>query len=604
MQFEHERYPLRATLKVGGTLERLEAHVAFTLAEIPVDVRAVLTAFRAQRIERVEARAGPIDLAAFNARMPHTALGAALTARGSASGLAGSLSLSNALAGPLDEARLPVTSAETRFASADLSSATLTGLRIGLAGGGVLEGDGEVSPAGFHGRLEARRLNLRALRSTLRETQLSGPLEATLARDTQTLRGTLSQPGMKVSAEAVRRGDEVEVRSLHAAAEGGEVSGSGRLRLGTPLGFEAKLALARFNPAAFGDYPHGAISGALVARGELGEASRVELEWSLTDSNLLEQPFASRGSARLAGQRVLRADADASLAGSRASLHGGFGTPADRLAWTLDVPRLEEHFAGVSGRMKASGTLSGTWSVPQARLRADLESLQLPHGFSAERARVDASGTLARHEGRLSAAVSGAQVEARLRGGFSAGTWSGEILSLEGVGEVPVHLRAAAPLKVARKRIELGQLDASVGEGRLLVREFDWTPERVASSGEFTGLPAQWLIAPAGLTQRVRSTLLLDGQWSIAAAPSLEGMLRLRRASGDLVLLEQRPFELGLQSIALDARFTSAGVGARLDVVSRYATAAVAGQLGRDPAAGLLGVGRNSPFLVQGQWEL
>jgi translocation and assembly module TamB len=604
VQLEHERYPLSVALKLGGTLERLEAHVAFTLAEIPVDVRAVLTAFRAQRVERVEARAGPIDLASLDARMPHTALGAALTARASGSGLAGSLSLSNALSGPIDEARLPVASAETRFASADLSSAALTGLRIGLAGGGVLEGEGEVSAAGFHGRLEARRLDLRALRSTLRATQLSGPLEATLARDTQTVRGTLSQAGMTVSAEAVRRGDDVEVRRLHAAAEGGEVSGSGRLRLGTPLGFDAQLALARFNPAAFGDYPRGAISGELLARGELGEASRVELEWTLADSNLLDQPFASRGRARLAGQRVLRADVDASLAGSRASLHGGFGTAADKLAWTLEVPRLEEHVAGVSGRMQASGTLSGTWSVPQAQLRAELEALQLPHGFRAQRASAELSGSLPRHEGRLSAAVSGARIEARLRGGFSAGTWSGELLALEGAGDVPFHLRAAAPLKVARKRIELGRIDASVGAGRLLVRELNWTPERVASSGEFTGLPAQWLIGPAGLAQRVRSTLLLDGQWTIAAAPALEGELRLRRASGDLVLLEERPFELGLQSMALDARFTASGIGARLDVVSRYATAAVAGQLGRDPAAGLLGIGPQSQFLVQGQWEL
>jgi translocation and assembly module TamB len=103
----------------------------------------------------------------------------------------------------------------------------------------------------------------------------------------------------------------------------------------------------------------------------------------------------------------------------------------------------------------------------------------------------------------------------------------------------------------------------------------------------------------------VRASALLDGQWNINAAPTLEGTLQVRRASGDLVILdEQRSIEVGLASLILDARFTSAGVGARLDLTSRYATAALAGQIGRDPAAGALGVGANSPLLVQGQIEL
>jgi translocation and assembly module TamB len=125
------------------------------------------------------------------------------------------------------------------------------------------------------------------------------------------------------------------------------------------------------------------------------------------------------------------------------------------------------------------------------------------------------------------------------------------------------------------------------------------------SSGEFTGLPAQWLIALANLSDRLRATLLLDGQWSINATPALDGNLRLRRASGDLTVLGgEEPLELGIGSIALDARFTDAGVGVRLDIVSRYASAAIGGQLGRDRAAGPIGLGAGSALLLQGQIEL
>ncbi|HEY5898387.1 MAG TPA: hypothetical protein VIV54_12535, partial [Burkholderiales bacterium] len=550
---EHERYPLAATLGLGGTLERLEAHLAFKLADVPADVRAVLTPFREPRLESIDARAGPIDLSRFRAGLPRTALGAAVKARGVGDGLAGALSLSNAEVGPLDDERLPIANVETRFASPTLASATLSGLRIALAGGGVLEGEGEVTAAGFAGKLQARGLNLRALRSSLRETQLAGPLELSLAREVQTLRGTLSQQGMSVSAEAVRKGDDIEVRSLRAAAEGGEVTGSGRLRLGDPLGFEAKLALARFNPAAFGDYPDGSISGSVRGHGQIGDEIRADIEWLLTDSNLLDQPFLTHGTARVAGRRVLQANAEAKLAGTWASVRGSFGAPTDKMAWTLEVPALSDHLDEVSGRLKASGTLSGTWSVPQAVIHAEAQDLRLPHGLRATRAVADISGNLARHEGRVDATVNEAQIQARLRGGFVDGLWSGEIASLDGRGKVPFHLRAPAPLKVARARVELGRFEASVGEGRLLVREVAWSRSRVASSGEFTGLPAQWLIAAAGMSDKLRGTLLLDGQWAITAAPDVDGTLRLRRASGDLAWLQERPVELGLQSIALDA---------------------------------------------------
>ncbi len=70
------------------------------------------------------------------------------------------------------------------------------------------------------------------------------------------------------------------------------------------------------------------------------------------------------------------------------------------------------------------------------------------------------------------------------------------------------------------------------------------------------------------------------------------------------MLQDERPIALGLESIALDARLTSAGIGLRLDVISRYATAALAGQVSRDPAAGAVGLGKNSELAMQGQLEL
>lgn len=604
-EFEHETYPFSGNLTLGGTLEQLDTRLALRQGDIAADVRAVLAPFRPQHIVSLDARASPIDLARFGEELPHAALSLEIKATGSDRGLAGTLSFANAAPGPLDQGRLPIGVLRARVASKDLENATLEELRIELSGGGLLEGRGALGPDGFHGTVKASRLNLRGLRSTLRQTELSGPLELSLGREAQSVRGTLAQAGMTLSAEVVRRGDVVEVRSLRAAAAGGEVSGTAKLLLGDPLTFSTRLTLAGFDPAAFGDYPEGSISGSVSAEGALAAEPRIELQWALTKSTLLEEALDSRGRARIAGRRILEADAEATLGASRASARGGFGTAADKLTWTLDVPELQNYLEEVTGSLKASGTLGGTWAAPEGQIAAQFEALELPHGFRAARGTANLAGSLARHEGRFVVRSDGAELEARLRGGYSAGTWAGEIASFEGRGKVPVTLHAAAPLRVARGRVELSRFEAGVGDGRLLVRELAWSKERITSSGEFSGLPAQWLVAAAGLSERLGATLLLDAQWSITAAPRIDGTLRLRRASGDLVLLDdERPIELGLQSVALDARFTDAGVGLRLDIISRYATAAVAGQLGHDADAGPLGLGRNSALLVQGQLEL
>src|SRR5206468_758807 len=130
--------------------------------------------------------------------------------------------------------------------------------------------DAKVSPidlARFGEELPHAALSLTA-NATGTERGLKGTFTLTNAAP-----GPPAQEGMSLKAEAVRRGDTVEINSLRAAAAGGEVTGSGTVRLTDPLAFRAKLALAHFDPAAFGDYPQGAISGSVVADGDLAKES-------------------------------------------------------------------------------------------------------------------------------------------------------------------------------------------------------------------------------------------------------------------------------------------------------------------------------------------
>jgi translocation and assembly module TamB len=575
----HERFPARASVQLRGTPERIEAELAGEVAGVPLEARALVAPSAPQRLRSLEARAGPIDLAGF-ADAPHTALQAVVRGEpGPGDALSGTLSLQNALAGPLDAERLPFTRLEARFLT-DFASARLQGMRITLHGGGAMQGDATLAPGAVHARLAAAAVDLRALHSRLRRTALHGPLELMVDGERQRLRASLTQEGIGLTAEAVRVGERVEVRELRALAEGGEVSGSGRLRLSGALEFSADLAVRHFNPAGFGDYPAGSLSGSLAASGRL-EPRQIDLKWALRDSLLYGRSLRSEGAARIVGERVTQAEADVRLGANRLTARGAYGRPGDELALALEAPRLEE-FAPLAGALRARGTLSGSLRDPRAVVSAEAQNLKLPGGIELERASARLNGTLAAHDLELGASAPEIAVEAaaRLRGGWTgARGWAGELLALTNAGAYPLELGAPAALRLAPQRVELGRLEARVAQGRLLVREAAWSPGRLASSGEFSGLPAQWLIVGAGLGERLSATLRVDGEWRLAHARELDGVVRIRRAAGDLALVGERAVDLGIEQAALEVRFEAGRASGSADVVARIARVALQGSL-------------------------
>src|SRR5688572_3136543 len=573
-----ERFPTRAKLQLHGSLENIEAKLAADIAGIAAHAQAQITPFAAEKVRSLEARAGPIDLARFAPAVPHTALDVTLKATGIAGGaFAGTLSAANRAAGPLDAERLPVVRLETSFIT-DFTSARLQRAHAALHGGGSLAGDAELQAGLAAARLVASGVDLRSIHSRLRKTALSGPLQVRIDGERQWARGSLTQEGIGLTAEVVRVGDTLEVRELGALAEGGAVNGTGRVHLES-MAFDAKLAVKAFNPAALGDYPAGSLTGLLSAAGTL-DPRRVDLTWDLADSTLYERVFQSKGSARVVGQRVTQADADLRLGANRLSARGAYGRPGDELAFTLEAPRLEE-LAPIAGSVRARGTMSGSLDNPRVALTAEAENLTVGKE-RISRATAKLAGSLTAHdlELRATAPELALEVEARLRGGWSAQRgWSGQVLALKNSGEYPVELLAPAALRLAPERVEIGRLEAKVGDGRLVVRDAAWSPGRLATSGEFTGLPAQWLIVAGGLAERLRSTLLLDGEWQLAHTRQLEGSVRVRRAAGDLAVLGEEAIELGLERAALEVRFADGAATGKADIASRVAKAALQGQL-------------------------
>ena len=577
LTYPHEQFPARAKVDLRGTPERIEARVAGEVAGVAVEGRGEVVPRSAQRLQQIDARAGPIDLARFGA--PRTALTLELRGTLSAGGaLAGTLWAHNAASGPVDADRLPFTRLEARFIT-DFSSARLDSVRATLAGGGTVQGEATLEPRALHAKLAAAAINLRALHSRLRSSALHGPLQLSLTPERQWARARLTQAGLGFTAEAVRTGELIEVQELRVLADAGEVSATGQLALSARKRFSANLVVKNFNPAALGDYPAGLLTGKFAARGTL-EPRAFDLDWDLADSTLYGQTFQSAGSAHITGERVAQAQGELRLGENRLSARGAYGRPGDAIVLELDAPRLEQ-FTPLAGGARVRGTLAGALRNPRVALVGEADALTLPGGAEVRNASVKLDGTFDAHVAELSAQAPAyaLDITARLRGAYRARGWAGEIAALRNAGAFPLELSAPAPLRVSAERIELGRFDARLAEGRVLSREAAWTPQRFASSGEFSRLPAQWLVVAAGLGERVNATLLLDGEWELARAPQLEGFVRARRVDGDVALTGAQPFSLGVESAALEVRLQNERASARAEARTQLARLALQGEL-------------------------
>jgi translocation and assembly module TamB len=589
----YEDYPVSARIKLGGSVQRLDVSFDGRIAEVPAKVRAVVTAFAARPLAEIDAQAGPVDLSRLNRDWPSTGLSVKLSGKASpAYVLAGTVSARNATPGPLDKQRIPLASLDARFAAKDFESAVLQELRLALSPGGTIAGKGTLGRSGAELDVQVADLDLRSLRTTLTSTRLSGPLRLS-AGARQTLQGTLSQDDMRITADIVRDGELIEVRRVRAEAQGGAATGSGRLRLSEPMRFEAKLNLEHFDPAKFGRYPGGDINGAFEGTGTLGAQPAVDARWVVRDSTLEGEALASQGAARISGSRAQRIVAQASLGGARLTARGDFGRPGDELGWALEVPGIDYFLGDFAGALRASGTLGGTFAEPQAAFTAEASNLVLPGGIEIKSARAKASGSLAKHAAELSAKGDGLDLQARLRGDWrgEAG-WSGEVQTLRNSGPYPLELTAPVQLQAAKGRVQLGRLDATFAGGRVTIAELTWSGEKVVSSGEFRGLPTQWLVTLAGLAESMRSSVVLDGQWNIASSPQLSGTAAVRRTAGDLMLLQDEggKLELGLERALMDARFNDGRINANAEFASRYGTATVKGDITPEPGAPRFGI--------------
>lgn len=576
---------LLARVSATGSLRQLAVNIAAESAGARLRVESEIALAAERPVTRLNASITDLDLRTIEEAFPQTSLSGELTLAPTNGLLAGTLRFTNTLSGPYDKGRLPMSSLHGAL-STDLAAIDLSDLAIELGTAGGLSGSAQLQPQQVTLTLTAHNLDLRGLHGNLRATQLAGRADASLTPDRQSITVGLRQEDMRLQVHAERAGEVVELREAVVRARGGEALAHGKLTLNDRQPFSAQIRFKGFDPAAWGDFPRGAISGKLAAQGTV-QGPAAKIEFALGASRLLDAPLAGAGRFTVAGQRFSAADFDLRLGANRARISGAFGGRDDTLRVRLDAPRLATLDPRLAGRVKAEAQLGGTLKAPVVRFDASAEALKVAEHLSINRATatgayaanptaplrlkaeaagltandrrlanfaLELEGSQAAHTAVVRASGKNFDIVARARGGLQSDrAWSGTLLEFTNRGSLEAALESPVALTAAPHRVAVGRFGLRVMDGRVDVDESRYEQGKISTKGRFSGLPAGALATATGVSP-LGGTLRVSGSWAFVLDRAMTGSLSVRRESGDIVLDPAGKIPMQLQNLAIDGR--------------------------------------------------
>jgi translocation and assembly module TamB len=601
-----------AQAKLGGTLIEMRVDGTVRRASARAEVSALVTPFAELPLATAHVRWSDLDAHDFKPALPHTRVAGELALKAQGAQWVGPLRAMNALAGPWDQQRMPVSAISAQLALA-LPHATLNDLRVELGRAGVLTGSARLGPDSARLQLATSSLDLKGLQTQLRETKLRGHVELALSPDRQTATGVLAQEDIRLAFTANRRGDRVEMPRFVASSRGSELRGAAHLSLAGKRSYGVDATLAGFDPSAWGDFPRGSLNGHITIAGAL-DAREIRAEYVLQQSRLRGAALSGNGRFVYTPERLSGVDLKLVLGGNSIAARGAFGAEQDRLRLNIDAARLAALDLGVGGAVSGEATLSGSWQSPAAQL--DLRGRRLAYGkdvrvdaatvrgsvrqgdppsadvtlhaegvytaaWNAERVDVSAKGTERAHT--ISARARGGDVDLAVeaRGGWRRESgWSGTVSQAKNAGKIPFALAAPVNVAAGPGHVNVGPFAAELLGGRLEVARVRYEQGALDTAGRLADFPVRPLLALAGMPSGPRDTLRLSGQWDIATGADLKVDFSFRRDSGDLVLGAERPLPLGLTTLEAEGRLANERLRFAATVRSALVSAQANGTIG------------------------
>ncbi|MBS0587233.1 MAG: translocation/assembly module TamB domain-containing protein [Proteobacteria bacterium] len=615
----------QATLTAAGSWGDIEAAVTGNLQQLTIqaaskppaprmELQAQLQPFAANPVTHLNVTVAQWNPADFLAAAPQAKLSlSAQLAQNEAEQLAGSISIENHAAAPLDRNGVPVSAIRTHV-SITPESLVLPDFHTQLGKNGTVRGElaWDRSQHVFTANLAVEKLDPRQIDSRLQTAVVSGKVEFSGTTQTQSARIDLRDRSLRLTADITRSGDQVELAQFNLQRNQSRLTGQGRLRLTEEQSFELSGQLIRFNSADFIQTVDSDLNATLQLSGHLTPEVTGTLKYAIEKSRLAKSPVSGSGEIAFAGLEHLSGKAELLAGSNRLLAHGRMEGSQHDVQLTVNAPALAQLGLGLSGDLQTQLTFRGSSDVPQLDWKLTSRQLSLPgkqqlSGVSASAqwhkdavALNIAADTVQAHEQatikQFTAVLDGKtghhhllvkadlnrEVAFRLaaNGGLNrvkSGQplrWQGQLTELSTTGDMPVHLLAPAPLAASAASVSLEQMGISVSSGSIRVEQLHWTPQSWNTRGDFSGIA----VLP-GTPERMKDNpLQLGGRWHFDSAAHLTGELHIQRERGDWYLPGDLPQPLGLQQLQLQATAAHGKLSGQFEFASQLlgtATAAV-----------------------------
>jgi len=523
--------PLAFNASVDGPLADLRANADLRVFDGSATATARITPWAAQPVPQAQAEFRQVDAGALWAQAPHTALsGRARVQPGGTGTWTISLEAANAMAGPWDERKLPLSqlSAVLEWRAGGLAQLRTLQARVGSSG--ELSASGELQPGGsWNVNATVRELDPAAVYSAFAPLPLSG---------TAQVKGDARGTDFGADLTAIGEAPPGQANRQLAALELRAASARGRWADGT-------LSLAALDVTMADASLRGNLELRPQARAGSGKLTLAAPGLALTlDGRIAET--AGAGQAQLTSTNLAQAT-----------------------AWLARFPAVPDTLAGVisEGRGQARLTWQGGWRDPAvqaqvgapllvlgagappwtvrdltASLEGRLSDAQLRVRARAEQGRRRASIELAGHGGR--------------RGAPAAAPWQGQLNALDAtitdpaVGQGPWTLKLQAPIdwRGSAERFDAGAGQALLqaphpgGPAQLRWDALRWRDGELHTAGRLQGLPLSWIETAGGaqLTGSVvMGDLVFDAEWDATLGATPRVHVALARSRGDLTVMAE-----------------------------------------------------------------
>ena len=622
-----------ADAELGGTAAQIAIAAKGKLRDALLSLTATATPFSEAPFASAIVDLTDVDGARFDPALPHSRARLHLEARPQGSGIAGTVDAQNDDPGPLDAGRFPLAQMSARFVY-DNDTLRLDTIDARVQDRGSMRGDARVVVAGAartaYFALDVRELDLAHVDTRLVSTRLSGTLRGDANAERQTLAGDIRDRDVGLAFAAVITEERIDVGEFRATTAGGAVAGSARVALDAANAFTVQAKMQRLDPSRFVAAPRSALDGTISAKGVLRPRWRADAALVVAQGSVIDGLPASGSFKGTLSQGAARdVTLDATLASATLHATGAAGAPGDRLAFTVDAPRIAEIAAllpndvprPVAGALAANGTLTlqpdaiggdidvrgrsrrvgshaahaltghASLSPPTPAARTiDARTIAIDASINGltldartfETVRATASGTLERHHATLSLRASDVDGSLSVDGSLTnigkgaPPAWTGSLTALENRGSVPVKLRAPATLAIRNRFLRIADAHVDVTEGRADIAELTWNEGRITTRGAFTNIALANVASLAGRPLPVASTLVIGGEWTIAATPRLNGRFTLQRERGDIIADAAsngttEPHPLGISALTLAGTFSDDALNASATFASERA---------------------------------